>query len=796
MALVHLSLLAGVLLIGIPIAVHLAMRPQPVHHIFPALRFVRERQQTSQRRLQLKRFLLLLLRCLAIAAAAIALARPAVTHQQWSVWGAALAAGTVAAIGGIAAAICWAQRKGKWLTVGLTAFAAVLTAVTIGIVATALRGATPRLLGDQEAPVSAILLVDTAPRMDLQFSNQTRLQRVREVAEKLIEKLPKDSEVAVVDTEGSAAVFSPDRSAASTVLGKLEISGGSRPFFEQIERASELARSARHERRELYIFSDMTTAAWNGNRQNAWDEKSCQQLQDSLRDEDVIVYVVDVGVREPRNTSLGIPRLEAETLVKGGETRLEVPVSAIGEKATRTVELWLESTGDAIPQMLDGKLAVPPLMKRGTTLVSASPDTGGVAQFMLSGLDVGVYHGEVRLLGDDALPHDNRRYFTLAVREAWPILIVAPNNVSTTFVRQSLSPSVLEEEGGWRFDCTTIGARDLPNENLDDYTAICLLDPAPLPEPQWEDLAAFVEDGGGVVVLLGHNAQPVAAFQTPIARKVLGGTLERQWRNVSRDLFLAPQDFNHPILAPFREIRTSTPWDQFPIFRHWSFGELADTAEVLIRFGNNKAALLENSLGNGHVLTLTTPLSDPARPSGRTPWNELAFGEDGWPQFILINEMVNYLVSDSQRKLNYSTGTSITVRNDRGVDIQRYQLFPPGQPPYQLIAQNDSVTIRDTRRAGNYRLRGRRGVNVIQGVAANYELHQTKLDPLDPAQLDEIFGETNYQLVRENEGIERAQGRNRVGREFYPVLMVMLAFVLTLEQLLANRFYSTRVAQE
>ena len=158
--------------------------------------------------------------------------------------------------------------------------------------------------------------------------------------------------------------------------------------------------------------------------------------------------------------------------------------------------------------------------------------------------------------------------------------------------------------------------------------------------------------------------------------------------------------------------------------------------------------------------------------------------------------MVNYIVSDAKGQLNYPTGSPVTLDGERGNDVQRYQLFPPGQDPYQLIAQDNRVTLRDTRQAGNYRLRGRRGIDVIRGISANLESHQTALPRMPSENLNAIFGESRYQLVRENAEIERAQGRNRVGREFYPVLMVMLAMVVVLEQLLANRFYTPRAARE
>jgi hypothetical protein len=796
MAIVHLSLLAGVLLIGIPIAVHMAMRPQPVRHLFPALQFVRERQQSSQRRLKLRRFLLLLLRCLAIIVAAIALARPAVTEQQWSIWGAIGATGVLAAISGFAAAASFVQGAGRTLRWILTIVAGILLTLMISLFTMAIRGETPTLLGDQEAPVSALLLVDTAPRMDYQYRNRSRLQQVQRIAGRLIEQFPKGSEVAVLDTEGSAGVFSPDRSATDTILKKLSVSGGSRPLFEQLDRAVQMADTAKHPRRELYVFTDMTAAAWNGNQDDAWNASSIDRLRKSLADSELVLYVIDVGARSPQNVSLALPRLEQDSIVRGGEILLNVPVHAVGNSVTRTVEIWMEPSGDAVPQMEDGHLAVSPMIKRGSVSVSPTPESGANARFAIGGLDEGIYHGEIRLLGSDSLEHDNIRFFTIRVREAWPILVVAPNNVSPTFVTQSLSPDVLQDEGGLRFDCTLIGIRDLANQQLTDYAAICLLDPNPFPEQQWQRLRDYVDGGGGLAVVLGHNAHPPRAFRVPLVSELLGGTLGRQWRNTDRSLFLAPQDFNHPVMVPFREIRTSTPWHRFPVFRHWSFDPLAETAEVLIRFANGKEAVVENRLGDGRVITLTTPLSDSARPIGRTPWNEFTFGEDGWPQFILINEIINYLVSNTSQTLNFPTGPPATLQEGRDLSSDRYQLFPPGQSPYQLIVQDSRVTIRDTRHAGNYRLRGRRGVDIIRGISVNYELYQTELERWGDEKLTEIFGEDRYELLRDSQDIERAQGHNRVGREFYPLLMIMLAVIVGLEQLLSNRFYSSRSGKE
>src|SRR4029078_8545313 len=70
------ALLAGAVLIGVPIVLHLIMRREVKRITFPALRFVQQRRNQNQHRLQLRHWLLLGLRGAIVALLAFALARP------------------------------------------------------------------------------------------------------------------------------------------------------------------------------------------------------------------------------------------------------------------------------------------------------------------------------------------------------------------------------------------------------------------------------------------------------------------------------------------------------------------------------------------------------------------------------------------------------------------------------------------------------------------------------------------------------------------------------------------------
>ena len=59
----------------------------------------------------------------------------------------------------------------------------------------------------------------------------------------------------------------------------------------------------------------------------------------------------------------------------------------------------------------------------------------------------------------------------------------------------------------------------------------------------------------------------------------------------------------------------------------------------------------------------------------------------------------------------------------------------------------------------------------------------------DKAQLDELFGPIKYRIAENQSQIERDVNLGRVGRELFPLLILLVAALLGGECLLANRFY-------
>ncbi|MCA9264129.1 MAG: VWA domain-containing protein, partial [Planctomycetales bacterium] len=658
-------------------------------------------------------------------------------------------------------------------------------------------------LGDQEAPVSAILIVDTSPRMSYHESNHTRLETAQELAEWVIRQLPQDSELAVVDSSTTNPVFALDRATAQQSLNTLQVTNVSRSMPELIEQAQELAKSAKNPRREIYVLTDLTQPSWlsaagdtanSSTAATAASDATTPNTDAPVEQERPLIYILDVGSSDAKNLTLGNVRLSQETISGNAEVRISSELVSRGSAGQWSVELQLERPDPARPVVVDGQPLMPELELREQQWVTLAENRTQPLEFALDGLAPGTHHGQLVLRTNDGMSVDNVRHFTINVSNPWPILVVKTPGAVSTYLTDQLAPYAWRESGEARFHCDVIELSQLRQMHLLDYAAVALLDPAPLAAPQWQQLHDYVELGHGLAIFLGRHANSkdaggLGAFNTPEAAKLLPGTLRRQSRSGVRDVHLSLRNANHPVLREFQPIRDSVPWNQFPVFVHWTVDDLDPAATVIMRYTDNDEALLERIVGSGRVLTMTTPISDPLNVANRPAWNWLPTAPDAWPFFVLVNEMFNYVVQQEDRQLNYEAGQPANVVLPAEISGERFQLFTPAGSWQDVTAQNGRIQVPFTDWLGAYRVRSDNVVDGTRGFCVNLRLSESNLDRIAPDDLDRILGKNQYRLARERGEIDRGIVEARIGRELYPWLVILAVLAVAMENLLSNRFY-------
>ena len=629
-------------------------------------------------------------------------------------------------------------------------------------------------LGSQKAPVAAALVFDTSRRMEYRHENRTRLEVAQQMGLELLDGLPPASQVGVLDTRLGPAAFQVDRGAARDRIERLVTIANSQSLVSAMEEALRLVvEESELAQREIYVFTDTARVAW--------PDDSAARLRDRIaKTPGVGVYLIDVGVEEPTNTALGQLRLSGQVRSSHSPLEIQTELSHRGPGAERTVELYL-SSGDGEPQ------------KRSEVTAAVQDGQSQGLDFRVGGLELGTHRGYVRIVGQDGLACDDTRFFTVQVKPPWPILLAAPEPTDSyaQFLAAALAPELFRRTGQARFDCETISLEQLPKQSLEPFAAVCLLDPTPLAGATWQKLANYAADGHGVAVFLGGNAQQVESFNQPIAQEVLAAKLVRQARRPDGDLHLAPRDLEHPILGEFRRLGGSVPWAVFPVLRYWQLDTPGEGVGVVVRFSDGGPAILERPLGSGRVLTMTTPISDPP---DREAWNLLPVGES-WPFLVLANWMVFYLAGGSDEQLNYFAGQTAVLRLDPDKEYPSYALTAPqagdaAEVPLAPDLNRQLLVVASTQNEGNYRVRaGGTRSGVDRGFSVNLAPEQTDLERIGEEGLANVFGSQPYQVVRSSDQLEIKVAEGRVGRDLFPLAILLVAVALALEHVVANRFY-------
>ncbi len=701
-------LLAGGLLIAVPILIHLAMRQRPQQLEFPALRFLQARSTANRHRLKLRHLLLLVLRCLALLLLAIALARPI------------------------------------FLSAGI---------FTGG-----------------NAPVAAALAFDTRPRMSYRHQNKTRLDAAKEMGLEVVGQLPKGSELVVLDTASSRNRFDVDRGSAVEKIKQLTTTAHTETLIDMVDNAVEVLHESNQQRKEMYLFTDMSAVDWDSEAMiSAWQRRLADHPN-------INFYLIDVGVRNPQNFSLADLKLSPEVLTETGLLRVTTEVRATGTSGTQAVELYLlDAQGNG--------------QKRGEQIVDGRDRQATQVDFQTRVGHSGILHGYVRLARSDDLPIDNIRYFSVEVRVPHHVLIATADPARSHLLATALSPPTLRQQEETRYDVQVASYEKLAEKKFSSFDTIWLLDPPPLSAALWQSLTTYVDEGGGLAIALGGNVGlSPERFNATASPDLLPAKLVRQWRGL--DLYLAPDQFEHPVLQRFKVRQDSIPWQQNPIFRIWQLGPFSKGARTLLNYSDRRPALISRNLGKGRCLLLTTSLSS----GTRAPWNDLlAARENAWPGFVLVNAMADYLAGIAGQRLNYRTGSVARVGLSGQEEVFDAYLLktPTGSRRIAADDRGRQLLISNTETPGHYRL-GAGGTEGVQyGFSINLPAEATNLKRADLDQLSEIFDPSQLPIVVTTEQLSRTredvEGRTRW--EAYPWLIMLVSIVVAGEGLLATFFY-------
>jgi hypothetical protein len=813
---VHVSLLAGISVASIPLLLHLLGRKDPKPILFPALRFVRQTAVQSQRGWTVKRWLLLLLRMAMIVLAALALASPRVHSAMLATTVSLGIVATLAALATAVAIVSFASHHPRTVKLSLATLAGVLWAIVVvwGLLATTTGAAAPTQAS--VGPIAAAIIIDNGPTMDYRFANETRFEAAQETARWLLDRLPVDSQIAILHNAQSQRLTA-GRATANRQLDSIKIVGKTVDLPARIRSAIELVRASKLNRREVYVITDLSVNAWQSGVDSSSNELenavtsevkkidaqpslssglAAMLAPNSTTGDPVLLQVIDVGVIKRENWSLTDLSLSQQSVTPGSSVNISAIIrSANGSPETQlNAELWIEERDNALPILRDGKLVTPKSTLRERKTIDVAGGGTARVDFAIRDVLAGSTNGSIRIARPDPLAIDSELAFTIDGQASGKVLIVSPvsvasgtaNNDEGRLVALAIDPTLTQT--------VLVSYNQLAKVDWRTYSSVILVDPPELPGTVVDDIHKAIQNGTGAMLIMGPSITSPDVWNDSPIHRLLPGKVAVQWRRPVSDssYYFSSLVTNHPLWSVFDSAVTAIPWNRFPVYRYWVLDPLQQQAMTLAKFsGSSHPAITEHSIGKGRVLVVTTPLTQ-TESLNVSLWNRLMAADDAWPTIGLIYGAARYLAAGDQMQRNFVLGQPAILNNPTEQFPDRYDLFTPDGQVIRVQASEDRLLFPYAELPGTYRLKGMQPEKPARrSFSYSLDDESVNLDRVSTDQLNAILGANNFSIVSNREEIQSSLGEARFGRDLTPFLLVLMVAMIIAEQAMSYRFYSS-----
>ncbi|HVX63663.1 MAG TPA: BatA domain-containing protein [Pirellulales bacterium] len=570
-----------------------------------------------------------------------------------------------------------------------------------------------------------VLVIDGSYSMAYKAADQTRFQRAKELAARIVEDSRQGDGFTLV------LMAEPPRVLVGTPalepheflqeIDQLQLVDEGADLSATLIKVEEILAAARREqtrlaREEIYFLTDLGRTTWapelRGSEAVSEFRRRSQKLASSAT-----VVVADLGQSGAENTAIVSCRAVEPYVTAAREATLEAEIRNFGRQ---------ERPGYGVELYVDGRRA-------GETQVDLQPEGTGAASFNYRFDAPGEHQIEFRLAGDQ-LDIDDHRWLSLPVvrqlrvlcvdgrpgggafEGAADYLLVALSPRGPTDDRSAVRPEVVPESALLELD-------------LEPYDAVFLCNVGQFTPNEARVLESYVKHGGGLVCFLGdqvraesYNRQlsPDGVGVLPVR---LGETVEPK-----SPAFLDPLDYEHPLTAPFRG-RESAGLLKTPVRRYIKLQLPEDSpAKTAIKFTGGDPAVVEQKTGRGRSIIVAT--------SADRSWTAMPLGPGYLPIVQeLLAEAVRGRIEQRNQRVGQPLGEVVrSVAVELPVTIQ-----PPEGDPQTVRIVTDGRDSRwsytDVGQSGFYRAEIGPPISKSELFALNVDTAESDLAKLD---LDEL----------------------------------------------------------
>ncbi len=720
--------LAGITFV-VPLAIHLLFRHRFNVLDWGAMHLLDAIVRVNKRRMRLRNLLLLLLRCAIPILLAICMARPVLTGWQ-----------------------------------------------------------TPA--GDD--PLSMVMVVDTSYSLAQRFDTSTRrIDLIRDSARRVIEALPRGSDVVVLSSDGSS--HRGDHQTAGTFVDRLGIGGGPLDAEELLSRALRESSMSATQRRQVLLLSDHRAADWS---QRTIDSLSVLRRRVDAMSPRPLIAWVDPFVsrsRQPPATATGVVNRRISRLQPREST------ASIGQTVRWLVEARVEgndSTSVTIELRVNGmaheEKSVPLRSGVATThfdLVLQADGRHVIEARVSSGL-----RNAAAMV--DAFAPDDSMLVDFLVTPPIDVWLISgsprdgPLGNDTDYLAIALSPHAMAGEIAHdRFHTRTVRAGNLLRESEKGHPdVIVLADVGRIDSRDADYLIDHVETRGGTLVVFAgpstegdrYDDRLRGSDDSPLLPLRFDQVIDLgdDWQTIDSE------GLTYPPLAVFSESeRGSLDAVEVAKYRKMQFRQSEDSSRVVLRLANGEPLIAigrGKTEGAGAVMQVAITCDD--------DWSSMPRR----PAFVpLMQRLFAHLATGQRLAAPTHSGRPLVlppgIAEGASVDSNAVTVWTPGGELARTAVDPSTGTIRvdDTRQAGVYRIKS--GDQTIGFAAIAVPTVDLSLVAAEVSQVDSIAEKIGAVRFAAIDDYLREDSDRRYGRGIWTYFLVALLAVMILEPVVQQR---------
>ena len=627
---------------------------------------------------------------------------------------------------------------------------------------------------------SLVLLIDNSLSMQAQVGEgSTRFDKAIAQATELIKRQKPSTELSLWTVGGVPTdVLNGNSFDHALVLNKLSTlhSGASSvPVQSAFSAAIKRISGMQNANREIVLISDFQNDEWL-----SFNEAEQSALRDQLTAESLPIQLTLLPIRDvisATNLSVEIDAFESPLVVVDQAFRISVQVRNHGANPANDIPVILKVAGTEIASR---RVSIP---------------GNGVEQAMFDCQIQAAGNHQIEVRIDDAAGYeaDNVANQIVVVRQPLQVLIVDERAAASELQRASgylslaLSPFVATDSGKNLVQSRVVAPDRVVRGEVAEHDVVVLADVSRLNDKLADEVADFVEAGGGLLLFSGSAIDPNwynNRWGGKSKRPLLPSQFLKQPRPITGPSRIDIAPLKHPALSSL--VRESESGFEGVEFQRWREFEIEPQAEsnnsvdVLLRLENGHPLLLTKASGNGHVMQFASSVD--------TGDSNLPLR----PVFVpLMQGLVQWLATGSEQSFNVVAGQPLTIRPDTSANDLIYVVTIPDASKMELrIDGGSQVAFTQTALPGVYSVADPRANAAPMQFAISAPVAESRLQFLTMDQIQETANSIGASVASDSVELATMQSQRANGREVWRwMLLGMIAM------LFAELWWQQRIAR-